>query len=99
VECNNSNGRVLESTEEDNVLINFIDHGAPGMVAFPSTVMYAKDLIRVLTQMHTRKMYKQMVFYLEACESGSMFVDLPTDMNIFATTAANAKESSWGTCK
>lgn len=41
--------------------------------------------------------YSKLVFYMEACESGSMFKTLPTDLNIFATTAANAKESSWGT--
>merc|ERR1712056_98373 len=47
--------------------------------------------------MHAKKMYKHLVFYLEACFSGSMFENLTTDMNIYATTAANAKESSWGT--
>jgi len=40
-------------------------------------------------------MYKELVFYLEACESGSMFPSLPP--NMYATTAANGKESSWGT--
>jgi legumain len=38
------------------------------------------------------------VFYLEACESGSIFEGLlPEGLNIYATTAANAEESSWGT--
>jgi legumain len=38
------------------------------------------------------------VFYLEACESGSIFEGmLPNDINIYATTASNAEESSWGT--
>jgi legumain len=37
------------------------------------------------------------VFYLEACESGSIFEGLlPEDINIYATTASNAEESSWG---
>ena len=47
--------------------------------------------------MHSNNMYQKLVFYLETCESGSMFVNLPDNINIFATTAANAKESSWGT--
>jgi len=39
-----------------------------------------------------------MAVYLEACESGSMFEGkLETNKNIYAITAANAKESSWGT--
>lgn len=42
-------------------------------------------------------MFKELIFYLETCESGSMFTGFPTDLNIYATTAANAKESSWGT--
>ena len=42
--------------------------------------------------MHSNKMYSRLVFYMEACESGSMFEKLlPTDLNIYATTAANGK--------
>ena len=41
-------------------------------------------------------MYDQLVFYMEACESGSMFEGLLGDnLNIYATTAANAMESSY----
>lgn len=42
-------------------------------------------------------MYGEMVIYLETCESGSMFTKLPKDINIYATSAADAHESSWGT--
>jgi legumain len=43
-------------------------------------------------------MYQELVFYLEACESGSMFDGiLPSNINIYAVTAANPFESSWGT--
>ena len=42
--------------------------------------------------------FADMVLYVEACESGSMFQGLLTDdMQIYVTTAANAYESSWGT--
>jgi len=48
--------------------------------------------------MHDKKMYKQMTVYMEACESGSMFQNiLEDDLGIYAVSAANAKESSWGT--
>ena len=41
---------------------------------------------------------KSQVFYLEACESGSIFEGLlPKGLNIYATTAANAVEDSYGT--
>ena len=45
--------------------------------------------------MYTHRMYKEMVFYVEACEGGSMFLDLPDDMNIYAMTASNESVSSW----
>lgn len=48
--------------------------------------------------MNENKMYKEMVVYIEACESGSMFENILEDnLNIYAVSAANSKESSWGT--
>ena len=41
-------------------------------------------------------MYKELVFYLEACHSGSMFHNLlPNNISIYTTTAANPDESSY----
>eukprot|EP00042_Codosiga_hollandica_P023768 m.95978 g.95978 ORF g.95978 m.95978 type:complete len:432 (-) comp51312_c0_seq1:168-1463(-) len=89
-------GRVLNSTEEDNVFINFSDHGGPGIIAFPSTTLSAKALNEALQYMYDHKMFNQLVFYLEACESGSMFNNiLPKNISIFATTAANPTTSSY----
>ena len=45
--------------------------------------------------MEANNMYNQITFYLEACESGSMFPNLRSDQNIFAVTASNATQSSW----
>jgi len=47
--------------------------------------------------MHQKNMYKEMAFYLEACESGSMFGPglLPANLNIYGLTASNAEESSY----
>ena len=48
--------------------------------------------------MQANNMYKEMTFYLEACESGSMFQNiLKPNQNIYAVSAANPSESSWGT--
>ena len=41
-------------------------------------------------------MFKELVFYIEACESGSMFPNLSSHTGVYAMTAANASESSWG---
>ena len=48
--------------------------------------------------MVSKKMFKEMTVYIEACESGSMFQNiLEDDLNIYAVSAANATQSSWGT--
>jgi len=91
-------GKVLKSDENSKVFVFFSDHGAPGLVAFPSDELYADQLNSAFENMHANDMYKQLVFYLETCESGSMFADhLKDNLNIYAVTAANPFESSWGT--
>uniref|UniRef100_A0A7S3IIS0 Legumain prodomain domain-containing protein n=1 Tax=Strombidium inclinatum TaxID=197538 RepID=A0A7S3IIS0_9SPIT len=60
--------------------------------------MYADKLHEDFQYMFENKMYNQMTVYIEACESGSMFENILEDnMNIYAVTAANSTESSWGT--
>lgn len=92
-------GKVLKSTSSDKVFVNFVDHGGPGSIEMPDgKLLYAKDLMKALTEMHQKKMYERLVFYMEACNSGSMFDKLlSANMSIYATTAANPKEPSWGT--
>jgi len=93
-------GKVLQSTADDEVFVTFFDHGGVGLIAFPgffgAASMHKKQLQAALQTMHDNKMYKKLVFYLEACESGSMFEDMNIP-GIYALTAANAEESSWGT--
>jgi len=77
----------------------FADHGAPGLVAMPvGPYLYADQLHSAFKYMNENKMYKEMTFYLEACESGSMFEGiLEQNLGIYAVSAANSHESSWGT--
>ena len=94
-------GKVIDSGPDDHVFVYFADHGAPGLLAFPDVapVLTKKELLHTLKFMNEKKKYKQMVLYIEACESGSMFSNggLPDNINIFATTAANPHESSYAT--
>ncbi|PQQ09621.1 vacuolar-processing enzyme [Prunus yedoensis var. nudiflora] len=92
-------GKVVDSGPDDHIFIYYSDHGGPGILGMPtSPYIYANDLIEVLKKKHAAGTYKSLVFYLEACESGSIFEGLlPEGLNIFATTASNAEESSWGT--
>ncbi|XP_048829792.1 legumain isoform X1 [Brienomyrus brachyistius] len=88
-------GKVLKSGPNDHVFVYFTDHGAPGLLAFPSDDLHVGDLMSAINYMHENKKYKKMVFYIEACESGSMMNHLPTDIEVYATTAANPHESSY----
>nr|ANF89407.1 delta vacuolar processing protein [Vitis vinifera] len=91
-------GKVLDSGLDDHVFIYYADHGATGIIGMTDGLIYAKDLIDVLKKKHEAKAYKTMVIYIEACEAGSMFQGLlPNNWDIYATTAANAEENSYGT--
>ncbi|XP_043845369.1 legumain-like [Dromiciops gliroides] len=92
---NKGSGKVLNSGPKDHVFIYFTDHGAPGLLAFPDDDLHVKDLNKTIRYMHQQKKYKKMVFYIEACESGSMMNHLPDDIDVYATTAANPAESSY----
>lgn len=92
-------GKVVDSGPNDHIFIYYTDHGGPGVLGMPSgDNLYANDLIDILKKKHASGTYKSLVFYLEACEAGSIFEGLlPEGLNIYATTASNADESSWGT--
>ena len=64
----------MDSGPNDHIFIYYSDHGGPGVLGMPtSPYLYAKDLIEVLQKKHASGTYKSLVFYLEACESGSIF--------------------------
>ena len=65
---------------------------APQFVVVP-TKLLARDLISTIEDMHAHNKYSQMLLYIEACESGSMFSGLlkPT-LGVLAVTAASPSE-------
>ena len=90
-------GRVLKSTNTSRVFVNFVNHGAVGHVMFPRGAgsLHATELMNALKVMHAKGMYKELVFYMEACHSGSMFQDLPNNMSIYTQASASADEVAW----
>ncbi|KAF7240385.1 hypothetical protein EG68_11120 [Paragonimus skrjabini miyazakii] len=83
---------------QDNVFVFFSDHGGEGLICFPEDDLYARQLNETITYMYENKRYNQMVIYIEACYSGSMFRGiLSPSIQVYATTAANPSESSWAT--
>jgi legumain len=97
---NGGSGKVIASGPNDMVFVYYADHGGTGILGMPEgeSYLYGKDIVSTLQTKAANKGFKQLVFYLEACESGSIFEgSLPENINVYATTAANAEESSWGT--
>ncbi|CAI0413740.1 unnamed protein product [Linum tenue] len=92
-------GKVVASKPNDRIFLYYSDHGGPGVLGMPNMpFLYAMDFIEVLKKKHATGTYKEMVIYVEACESGSIFEGImPKDLNIYVTTASNAQESSFGT--
>ena len=67
------------SGSNDHVFINFVDHGAPGLLAFPDSELHARELQDAIVDMNRAKRYGKLVMYIEACESGSMFENILSD--------------------
>ena len=84
------NPKVLAAGPNDTVFTYFIDHGFSGLICVGDDYVYEKELITALETAHNKQIYGKWVWFMEACHSGSMFVNLPTDWNIFVMTSADA---------
>ena len=91
-------GKVLTSTKNDNVYIYFSDHGSDNLIAFPSKYLYADELIDTLNTMYQKKMYKNLVFFLDAQSTRSIFDYLPDNINIYAMGPTGLEGSSAEYC-
>jgi len=95
---NGSLQKVLNSTKDDNIFLYFSDHGINGALVFPDNqFLYADELNQAFIYMKEKGMYKNIIYYIEACYSGSIFNELNNDLNIYAMTAASPKEKSFAT--
>lgn len=92
------NPKVLKTTEKDHIFLYYIDHGGDNIVAMPEGgYLTSEMLVGTIKQMYEKKMYGKLVYYLEACESGSMWQTLPDNINAYALSSTYPDESSWGT--
>lgn len=101
---NIGSGKVIKSGPKDHVFVYYADHGAYGLICFPAAFsqnddtdgyITSEDLTSFLNKFYEEKKFGKMVLYIEACESGSMFLNLTNNINVFATTAADKDESSY----
>ena len=89
------NPKALHSTEEDDIMLYFTSHGGPGEILVGEQTVTDEELLETIKYMHDHKMYKNFLFLMEACYSGSMFLNLPKDLNVYAITAADDDHSSY----
>ncbi|KAF4716419.1 hypothetical protein FOZ62_017243, partial [Perkinsus olseni] len=92
--------KVLNSTDNDYVFIYFVDHGGENHLELPREFLYKRELRSWLETMADKKMYKKLVFYVEACDSGSMFDGLepiPNQVSRYYVTASRPYENSYAT--
>ena len=89
------NPKVFHTTEQDTILIYYADHGFPGAIGCGSGRISVSELHATLKDLYDNKRYDKLAFFLETCQSGSMFETLPTDMNIYAFTSANTTSVAW----
>ena len=98
---------VLNSGNQDNVLLIWSGHGSPGVLLWDEnklsiTGKYMSDLFK---EMHLTGKYRKMFGVIESCYGGSVALECEGIPNLLLMTAANDKETSkaesyssmWGT--
>ncbi|KAK8813086.1 hypothetical protein WA158_002678 [Blastocystis sp. Blastoise] len=85
----------MKKLTEDTIFVYYMDHGGPGSCEVGHAQLKATVLMDTIQKMYNAKKYKKLVFYFEACYSGSMFTDLPQGLNVYAFTGADDKHSAW----
>ncbi|XP_071963261.1 legumain-like [Antedon mediterranea] len=79
-------GKVIDSGPEDNVFVYYTGDGESGSISFPYQEWLKKsELNEALTYMHKAMKYAKMLFYLDADFGDSMFANLSSSINVFAT--------------
>ena len=92
------NPKVLNTSNQDYIFLYFVDHGGDGFVLMPNgDILVSTRLVQTIIAMYMEGKYAKMVFYLEACQSGSMWQNLPGGINVYALSSTLSDEASWGT--
>ncbi|KAI6177613.1 Legumain [Aphelenchoides bicaudatus] len=88
-------GRVLKSTEKNRVFISHESHGDSGVLALGNSWLTVQDLNNALKNMEKKKMFFELLYYVVACHSGSMFSgQLNKDGKIYAFTASSPNRNA-----
>jgi glycosylphosphatidylinositol transamidase (GPIT) subunit GPI8 len=95
-----SGHKTLESNDKSNVFVYINSIGGEGVLSFPNfEYLYGDELKNILMKMKKKKLFYQMLIYLESSFSGSLFDGdvLPSNLSVLAVTSTNKKEVSFAT--
>lgn len=87
----------LPTTIEDYVFMYYDNHGGPGVIENPADYIpfiFANKISECFQTAYEEKLYKKILFIIEACYSGSIAQEIKTP-DIAIITTANAEESSY----
>jgi len=96
--------KTLKSGPNDNVFFYYSDHGGSGYLPFPAGdgEITGEAFVTLINEMNQKQKFKNLVIYIEACFSGSLFYNHENDLpeNVFIATAApvgapSYSESLW----
>lgn len=89
-------GKTLRSTADDNVFVFYDDHGNSGIIGMPTGELFHDyDLATAFKAMEEKKMFKNLIFFMSACYSGSMFYKQNLPKNVYVATSAPTSTSSY----
>ena len=91
------NPKVLNAGPDDTVFTYFMDHGNEDFVMVGRDYVHSDALIDALKTAYEKKLYGKWVWFMEACHSGSMFVNLPSDINIYIMSSSDADHNAYMT--
>lgn len=95
----------LNGNEDDNLFIYYVDHGAVGFISVPDSEeghLTAPYIADVMIELHQKKSYRNCIFFMLACLSGSVGEYVEEKLiksnikNTAIITSAGNNESSMG---
>ena len=88
--------QVIESDADDNVFVFWSGHGAPGMLNFGRSVITKDRIEDCLSAMEAKGNYRQGIWFVESCYSGSVAKAADNHKHMIVFTAAGEDETSKG---
>ena len=89
----------IPSTQDDNLFVYYCDHGEIGYLCVPDgngMPILADDLNNVLNTMYKLRKYKNLLFFIEACHSGSIGKRITAPHSITMVAAKEEETSKSG---